>query len=130
MNSSPAFGPSAKPGSIGAIESDAGTRHGSDEFARKVSDRSTTGVRYLTAIRAASIAASKQPDGVDGAMIGSGDSPWRPYIAASRSDCSVLVGRPVDGPARWTSTITIGSSSITARPIVSLFRSSPGPDVA
>ena len=31
------------------------------------------------------------------------------------------------GPARWTSMITIGSSSITARPIVSVFRSRPGP---
>ena len=60
---------------------------------------------------------------------GSGDSPWRPYSACSRSDCSVLVGMPVDGPARWTSMITIGSSSITARPIVSVLRSRPGPRV-
>src|SRR5947199_275325 len=78
MNSSPALGPAAKPGSIGSIESDDGTSHGSDELARNVSDRRITGVRYLTAIRAASMAASKQPEGVAGAMIGSGDSPWRP----------------------------------------------------
>ena len=45
-------------------------------------------------------------------------------------DCSVLVGMPVDGPARWTSITTIGSSSISARPIVSAFRSIPGPLVA
>ena len=37
---------------------------------------------------------------------------------------------PVEGPARWTSTITIGSSSITASPIVSDLRSMPGPLVA
>ena len=62
-----------------------------------------------------------------GAITGSGDSPWRPWIAISRSDCSVLVGIPVEGPARCTSMITIGSSSITASPIVSAFRSMPGP---
>ena len=60
-------------------------------------------------------------------MTGSGDSPWRPYIASIRSPCSVLVGMPVEGPARWTSMITIGSSSATARPIVSALRSMPGP---
>ena len=38
--------------------------------------------------------------GVAGAMIGSGASPWRPYIASIRSACSVLVGNPVLGPPR------------------------------
>ena len=90
----------------------------------------TTGVRYLTAIRTASSAASKHWPGVAAATIGSGDSPWRPYIAISRSAASVLVGMPVEGPARWTSTTTSGSSSATARPIVSDFRSMPGPLVA
>src|SRR3954463_5001339 len=47
-----------------------------------------------------------------------------------RADCSVFVGMPVDGPARCTSTMTMGSSSITARPIVSALRSMPGPLVA
>ena len=89
-----------------------------------------TGVRYFTAMRTASMAASKHWAGVYAATIGSGDSPWRPYIASIRSPCSVLVGMPVDGPARWTSTTTIGSSSITARPTVSAFRSRPGPLVA
>ena len=37
---------------------------------------------------------------------------------------------PVDGPARCTSITTSGSSSIAARPIVSAFRSMPGPLVA
>ena len=41
-----------------------------------------------------------------------------------------MVGMPVDGPARWTSTMTIGSSSATASPMVSVLRSSPGPLVA
>ncbi len=65
-----------------------------------------------------------------GAITGSGDSPWRPYTAISRSDCSVLVGIPVEGPARCTSTTIIGSSSAAASPIVSAFRSIPGPLVA
>ena len=36
---------------------------------------------------------------------------------------------PVDGPARWTLTITSGSSVITARPIASCLSATPGPDV-
>ena len=73
---------------------------------------------------------SKQSPGVAGATIGSGDSPWRPCRAISRSDCSVFVGIPVLGPARWTSITIIGSSSAAARPIVSALRSIPGPLVA
>ena len=88
-----------------------------------------TGVRYLMAIRAASIAASKQSLGERGATIGTGASPLRPNIACSRSDCSVLVGSPVDGPPRWMSQMTSGSSRETASPIVSLFSARPGPDV-
>ena len=87
-------------------------------------------MRWWTAIRAASYAASKHCPGVAAATTGSGDSPWRPWIAISRSDCSVLVGIPVDGPARCTSITTIGSSSVIASPIVSVFRSIPGPLVA
>ena len=62
-------------------------------------------------------------------MTGSGASPLRPNIACSRSDCSVFVGRPVEGPPRWTSTISSGSSVMTARPIVSALSATPGPDV-
>ena len=80
-------------------------------------------------MRAASSAASKQSPGDCGATIGTGDSPLRPNIAWSRSACSVLVGRPVDGPPRWTSITSSGSSVITARPIVSDFSAMPGPDV-
>jgi hypothetical protein len=67
---------------------------------------------------------------VEAAITGSGDSPWRPYRAISRSAASVLVGMPVEGPARWTSTTTSGSSYATASPTVSAFRSIPGPLVA
>jgi hypothetical protein len=81
-------------------------------------------------MRAASIAELKQSAGVQAATTGSGDSPWRPYSAISRSAASVLVGMPVEGPARWMSTTTSGSSIATARPIVSAFRSIPGPLVA
>ena len=63
-----------------AATSTSGTRHGSEEFARYVSESSATGVRYFTAMRTASIAASKQPPGVYAATTGIGDSPWRPYM--------------------------------------------------
>ena len=86
-------------------------------------------MRYLSAIRTASNAASKHPAGVAAETIGIGVSPCRPYIAISRSPCSVFVGIPVDGPARCTSTITIGSSSWNASATVSDLRSIPGPDV-
>ena len=65
--------------------------------------------------------------GCAGATIGTGASPLRPNIACSRSACSVLVGRPVDGPPRWMSTMSSGSSSETASPIVSDFSATPGP---
>ena len=51
------------------------------------------------------------------ATTGSGASPWRPYMASSRSDCSVFVGSPVDGPPRCTSTTMSGSSRLIASPI-------------
>src|SRR5215204_6560279 len=75
------------------------------------------------------MAASKQSPGDFGAITGTGDSPFRPYSACSRSACSVLVGSPVDGPPRWTSTTSSGSSSATASPIVSDLSAIPGPDV-
>ncbi len=84
-------------------------------------------MRYLSAIRHASIAASKQSDGEIAATTGTGDSPFRPYITISRSACSGFVGIPVDGPARWMSQITSGSSSMIARPTVSAFSTTPGP---
>src|SRR5215813_12158705 len=88
-----------------------------------------TGVRYLTAILVASRAVVKQSPGVAGASTTSGDSPLRPYRAMSRSACSVLVGMPVDGPARWMSQTIRGSSTAVARPMVSAFRHMPGPEV-
>src|SRR5512146_2989307 len=84
---------------------------------------------YLSARRDASIARVKHSPGVAGARTGIGDSPLRPYLTWNRSACSTLVGMPVDGPARWTSTMTIGSSVITARPIASDLRAMPGPEV-
>ena len=110
-------------------EAMSGTRHGSEPLATEPSDSTITGVRYFTAIRAASSAVSKQSPGERGARIGSGASPLRPNIACSRSACSVLVGSPVDGPPRCTSITSSGSSSATARPIVSLLSEIPGPDV-
>src|ERR671930_2358084 len=96
------FGSVANLGSMSGSASTSGISQGSDELARDVSDRRITGVRYFTAIRAASSAASKQLPGVELATMGIGDSPWRPNIAVNRSEASFLVGIPVDGPARWT----------------------------
>ena len=84
-------------------------------------------MRYLSAMRAASIAAWKQSDGESAATTGTGDSELRPKSTISRSPCSGFVGMPVDGPARWMSQIRSGSSSMIARPIVSAFSTMPGP---
>ncbi len=73
------------------------------------------------------MATSKQWLGLRGARMGSGASPWRPYMAMSRSACSVLVGSPVEGPPRWMSMISSGSSRLTARPMVSPLSAMPGP---
>ena len=59
-----------------------------------------------------------------GASTQTGDSPFRPNMAWRRSVCSVLVGIPVLGPERWTST-TRGNSVITARFSASDFRQRP-----
>ncbi len=88
-----------------------------------------TGVRYVVAIRVASMAMSKQSTGDCGATTAIGDSPLRPNSACSRSACSVLVGSPVEGPPRWTSTMSSGSSSEIASPIVSALSARPGPEV-
>jgi hypothetical protein len=72
----------------------------------------------------------KHSPGVAGATIGSGESLLRPNITWRRSACSVFVGMPVDGPARWTSMTTSGSSTMIARPSASDFRAMPGPDEA
>ena len=79
------------------------------------------------AIRIASMAVSKQSAGDWAAITGTGASPLRPNITCSRSACSVLVGMPVLGPARWTSMTISGSSVITPRPMVSALSATPGP---
>src|SRR6202162_6170069 len=88
-----------------------------------------TGTIYFKAMRAASTAIQKQSPGVAGASTGIGASEFRPKSACNKSACSVLVGNPVDGPPRCTSTITNGSSVMIARPIASVFNAMPGPDV-
>ncbi len=127
QNSPSWFGPVANGTEMSGSSSSDGMSQGSEPFARTPSDSRITGVRYSRAIRAASIAALKQCDGERAARTGSGASPCRPYIAWSRSACSVFVGRPVEGPPRWMSTTMSGSSREAASPIVSAFRSIPGP---
>ena len=65
----------AKSGSISGRSSTSGSRHGSEEFDRNVSESTMTGVRYRTAMRAASSAIAKQSAGEAGATIGIGLSP-------------------------------------------------------
>src|SRR6267143_2133085 len=88
-----------------------------------------TGTIYLTAMRLASIATQKQSAGVDAASTGIGASELRPKSACNRSACSVLVGKPVDGPPRWMSQMTSGISTATASPIASVLSAMPGPEV-
>ena len=104
-------------------------RQGSDPLARYPSESIITGVRCSTASRTASMAAKKQSDGLRAATTGRGASPWRPCMASIRSAASVLVGSPVDGPPRWMSMTTSGSSRLTASPIISDLRAKPGPEV-
>ena len=86
---------------------------------------------YLSAIRQASIAKVEALAGRRRARATrAANRELRPNRTWSRSPCSVFVGMPVDGPARWTSTTTSGSSTITARPIASLLSAMPGPDEA
>ncbi|CAB4750233.1 unannotated protein [freshwater metagenome] len=77
-----------------------GIFQGSEPLAMYPSESKNTGTRYVVAIRTASIAIVKQSLGVDAAITAAGDSPFRPNITCSKSACSVLVGRPVDGPPR------------------------------
>ena len=106
-----------------------GNRHGSAAFARYPSVKRMTGVMCRTAMRTASIATSKQSLGLRAAITGTGASALRPYTAWYRSDCSVFVGKPVDGPPRCELTTTSGSSALMARPIASVFNAMPGPEL-
>ena len=81
------------------------------------------------AMRLASSAIQKQSPAVAGARTGIGASELRPKRAWSKSACSVLVGKPVEGPPRWMSQTTRGNSTATARPSASVFRAMPGPEV-
>ena len=72
--------------------------HGSAPFPKYPSVNKTTGVECSKANLEASNAQSKQLAGVLAATIIAGLSPFLPYSACIRSDCSVFVGNPVEGP--------------------------------
>ena len=110
------FGLVANSTAIAGRLATSGTCHGSEPFARYPSESRNTGVRYLRAIRAASIAASKQCAGCAAPLSGRVHSPCLPYMACRRSDCSLFVGSPVEGPPRRTSTTTRGSSRADGHP--------------
>ena len=111
------------------MASRSGSGQGSAPLAMKLSLSRMTGVMYWTAIRQASMDSSKASLGLLMATTGMGASPLRPKTLLRRSDCSTFVGIPVEGPARWTSTMTSGSSVEIARPMASPLRAIPGPEV-
>jgi hypothetical protein len=88
-----------------------------------------TGVRKVSASFRAVIIRLKHSSMVDGATTTLGVSPGCPKIEESRSPCSTFVGSPVAGPPRCTSTTTSGISAMTPRPISSVLRAMPGPEV-
>ena len=59
-----------------------------------------------------------------------GYSPCPAPIIWKRSPCSVLVGRPVEGPPRCTLQMTTGVSNMPASPMASVMSAKPPPDVA
>ncbi len=97
--------------------------------ARLASVSMSTGVRNASASLRARITKWKHSEIVEAASTTLGESPGAPNRLASRSPCSILVGRPVDGPPRCTSMMTSGISAMTARPIISVFSAMPGPEV-
>ena len=88
----------------------------------------STGVRYVVAMRTASIAASKQSAGDRGATIGDRATRrcGRTSPGAGRPARSWSAGRS-RGRRAGRRQMTSGSSSETARPIVSDFSATPGP---
>ena len=89
-----------------------------------------TGVWYFSAMLNASTVIGKVSATLMGASTGRTASPCAEKAAWNRSDCSLLVGIPVEGPPRCTFTTTSGSSAIVASPSISVFRDMPGPEVA
>ena len=71
----------------------------------------------------------KQSSMLEAAITTLGESPGIPKSEDSRSPCSTLVGSPVEGPPRCTSTTTSGISDITARASISVLSAMPGPEV-
>ena len=65
-----------------------------------------------------------------GASTITGNPPLLPQRRKLTSPSAPRVADPVDGPNRWTSTITMGISLPTAKEICSLYRLIPGPEVA
>ena len=89
-----------------------------------------TGVWYRSAMLKASTVIGNVSATSIGASTGRTASPCAEKAAWNRSDCSLLVGMPVEGPPRCTFTTTSGSSAIDARPRISVLSDMPGPLVA
>ena len=67
---------------------------------------------------------------LSGARTTRSKSPWLAPKAWFKSACSVLVGTPVEGPARMTLMMTAGVSNMADMPTASLISANPPPEVA
>ena len=94
------------------------------------SESRITGVWYSSATLKASTVIAKVSATEVGASTGRTTSPCAEKQAWKRSDCSLFVGMPVEGPPRCTFTQTSGSSAIEASPSISVLSDMPGPEVA
>ena len=70
-----------------------------------------TGVWKRSLRSKASIAMLKHSSHEDGKYMGCLVSPWDSSAVLRMSPCAVRVGRPVDGPTRWMSNTTPGTSA-------------------
>ncbi len=73
-----------------------------------------TGVRNRWANRTAAMVSRYMSATLEAASTTAGWSPWVPQRACMTSPCDGAVGRPVDGPARITSTMSSGASTMMA----------------
>jgi hypothetical protein len=92
--------------------------------------RSSTGIRNFSARLKALTVWVKHSSIDDGQRAMVGWSPWVPHRACIMSAWAPLVGSPVEGPPRWTLTMTQGSSAMQPYPSSSIISENPGPEVA
>src|ERR1700682_5893440 len=96
---------------------------------RAKAERTKIGVWRISVRSSASAANSKHSATLPGMRATFCVSPCDSRITSRMSPCAVRVGSPVDGPTRWMSQITPGSSAKYPRPANSPMSETPGPEV-